>query len=226
LTKGENLMGETIISPDTRRAQRIPPRQALTRKWPVLHAGAVPLFDRATWRFEVFGLVEQPWSCTYDEFLALPRVRVHADMHCVTRWSKLDNEWEGVSTREVLSHVKVKPEAKYVMVVCEPPLPGQAPFTTNLTLEDFLGEDCLFAWAHNGQPLDPDHGYPLRLVVPRLYAWKSAKWVRGLELMARDRPGFWESWEHGGYHMRGDPWKEERFRPDSEDGGRASGASL
>jgi DMSO/TMAO reductase YedYZ molybdopterin-dependent catalytic subunit len=127
-------------------------------------------------------------------------------MHCVTRWSKLDNVWEGVSTRTVLSQVKVLPPATHVMVHCE------QGFTTNLRLDDFLGEDCLFAWKHNGQPLEPDHGYPLRLVVPRLYAWKSAKWVRGIELMDKDRPGFWEEWEHGGYHMRGDPWEEQRFR--------------
>ena len=113
---------------------------------------------------------------------------------------------EGVSTRAVLGKVKVLPEAAYVMVHCE------QGYTTNLPLDDFLGEDCLFAWKHNGQPLEPDHGYPLRLVVPRLYAWKSAKWVRGIELMDKDRPGFWEEWEHGGYHMRGDPWEEQRFR--------------
>src|SRR5207237_164963 len=183
-----------------------PPRQALTRKWPVLHAGSVPVFDRATWSFHIFGLVEQPWECTCDEFLAQPRVQVQADMHCVTRWSKLDNLWEGVGTRQVLSHVKVLPQARFVMVHCE------HGFSTNLPLEDFLGEDCLFAWKHNGQDLEPDHGYPLRLVIPRLYAWKSAKWVRGIELLTQDRAGFWEQWDHGGYHMRGDPWREQRFR--------------
>jgi DMSO/TMAO reductase YedYZ molybdopterin-dependent catalytic subunit len=195
-----------IISPDVRRPNRIPPRQALTRKWPVLHAGSTPAFNRTTWTFHIFGRVEQPWQCTYDEFLALPRVQVLADMHCVTRWSKLDNQWEGVSTRTILDQVRVLPEAAYVMVHAE------HGFATNLPLADFLGEDCLFAWKHNGQDLEPDHGYPLRLVVPRLYAWKSAKWVRGIELMDRDRAGFWESWEHGGYHMRGDPWAENRFR--------------
>jgi DMSO/TMAO reductase YedYZ molybdopterin-dependent catalytic subunit len=195
-----------VVSSDTRRAERIPPRQALTRKWPILHAGPTPKFDPVYWVFQIFGLVEKPWHCNYDEFRALPRVRVHADMHCVTRWSKLDNVWEGVSTRTVLSKVQVKPEAKFVMVHCE------YGFTTNLPLAEFLDEDCLFAWKHNGQDLEPDHGYPLRLVVPKLYAWKSAKWVRGIELLATDRAGFWESWEHGGYHMHGDPWKEERFR--------------
>jgi DMSO/TMAO reductase YedYZ molybdopterin-dependent catalytic subunit len=195
-----------IISPDVHRSQRIPPHQALTRKWPILHAGPTPTFDRATWTFHVFGLVEKPWQCTYDEFIALPLVKVRADMHCVTRWSKLDNEWEGVATREVMKKVTVLPQAKFVMVHCE------YGFTTNLPLADFLDEDCLFAWRHNGADLEPDHGWPLRLVVPRLYAWKSAKWVRGIELMDEDRAGFWEAWDHGGYHMRGDPWAEERFR--------------
>jgi DMSO/TMAO reductase YedYZ molybdopterin-dependent catalytic subunit len=199
-----------IVSSDTSRSQRIPPRQALTRKWPVLHAGPTPTLDRAHWVFQVFGLVAHRWQCTYDEFLALPRVRVQADMHCVTRWSKLDNLWEGVSTRTLLSKVEVLPQARFVMVHSE------YGFSTNLPLEDFLGEDCLFAWKHNGQDLEPDHGYPLRLVVPRLYAWKSAKWVRAIELMEHDRAGFWESWENGGYHMRGDPWTESRFRSDDE----------
>jgi DMSO/TMAO reductase YedYZ molybdopterin-dependent catalytic subunit len=189
-----------IVSSDVQRGQRIPPNQVETRKWPVLHAGAVPRFDRARWTFHIFGLVETPWQCNYDEFLALPRVQVRADMHCVTRWSKLENLFEGVSTRELLSHVKVKPEARYVMAHSE------EGWTTNLPLEDFLGEDCLFAWKHDGKDIEPDHGYPLRLIVPRLYLWKSAKWVRGIELMEQDRPGFWEQWDHGGYHMRGDPW--------------------
>jgi DMSO/TMAO reductase YedYZ molybdopterin-dependent catalytic subunit len=195
-----------IVSSDTQRTERLPPHQALTRKWPVLHAGATPDFDRAHWTFHVFGLIERPWKCTYEEFLGLPRVKVHADMHCVTRWSKLDMTWEGVPTREVLARVTLKPDAKFVMVHCE------HGFTTNLPLADFLDDDCLFAWRCDGQDLEPDHGWPLRLVVPKLYAWKSAKWVRGIELMPDDRAGFWESWENGGYHMRGDPWTEQRFR--------------
>jgi len=194
-----------IESPDVHRGERVPPGQVQTRKWPVLHAGSVPAFDRAHWTFHVFGLVDRPWHCTYDEFLSLPRVRVRADMHCVTTWSRLDNVWEGVATREVMKRVRVDPRARYVLAHCE------HGFTTNMPLDDFLGEDCLFAWKHNGQELEPAHGYPLRLVVPRLYAWKSAKWVRGVELLEHDRAGFWEK---GGYHMRGDPWEEERFGPD------------
>ncbi len=202
------MSDQPIVSPDVRRPNRIPPRQALTRKWPVLHAGSTPTFDPTAWTFHIFGLVERPWQCTYEEFRALPHVQVQADMHCVTRWSKLDNLWEGVPTRTVLHQVKVLPQARYVLVHCE------QGFTTNLPLDWFLDEDCLFAWRHNGQDLEPDHGYPLRLVVPRLYAWKSAKWVRALELLEHDRPGFWEAWEHGGYHLLGDPWQEQRFRED------------
>ena len=202
------MTNDTIISPDTKRSERLPPRQALTRKWPVLHAGGVPPFDPATWDLAVFPvpLVDHVHRFTWPEFTALPRVKVFADMHCVTRWTKLDNLWEGVPTRELLNHVKVSPAAKFVMVHSE------YGFTTNLPVEDFFADDCLFALKHNGQDLTPDHGYPVRLVVPRLYAWKSATWVRGIELMEADRPGFWEEWDHGGSHMRGDPWQEPRFR--------------
>lgn len=202
-------MNDAIISTDTRRGNRIPPRQAQTHKWPVLHAGEVPPFDPTRWDFTIFPvpLVDRVRTFTWSEFRGLPRIKVFADMHCVTRWSKLDNLWEGVATTELKKHVTIKPSARFVMVHCE------YGFTTNLPIDDFFGDDCLLADRHNGQDLTPDHGYPLRLVIPRLYAWKSAKWVRGIEFMEEDRPGFWELWEHGGYHMRGDPWKEERHRP-------------
>lgn len=201
---------DIIISSDTQRSNRIPPRQALTRKWPILHYGPVPTFNPATWDFQIVPepLVSRNIRWTWEQFNALPKVKVFADMHCVTRWSKLDNLWEGVATRELLKHVTLSEKAKFVMVHCE------YGFTTNLPIEWFFGEDCLFATHHNGQPLDPDHGYPVRLVVPRLYAWKSAKWVRGIEFMEQDEPGFWERWEHGGYHMLGDPWTEQRHRDD------------
>jgi DMSO/TMAO reductase YedYZ molybdopterin-dependent catalytic subunit len=191
-----------IVSPDTERADRIPPGQSRTVKWPVLHAGEVPKVDLASWDLRFYGLVDQPVRFSWDELRALPAQRVFADMHCVTTWSLLDNVWEGVLVREVMTRVGLRPEARFVLVHAE------EGWTTNLPLEDFLGEDCLFAWAHNGEQLDPDHGAPLRLVVPRLYAWKSAKWVRGIEFLARDTPGFWE---RNGYHMRGDPWREERY---------------
>jgi DMSO/TMAO reductase YedYZ molybdopterin-dependent catalytic subunit len=202
------MTDEPIISPDVRRPERIPPRQAETRKWPILHAGSVPKFDPATWDFNIFPkpLVNAVKRFTWPEFLALPQVKVFADMHCVTRWSKLNNLWEGVATRELLNHVQVSPNATFVMIHSE------YGFSTNLPVADFFGEDCLLALKHDGQDLTPDHGFPLRFVVPRLYAWKSAKWARGVEFMEEDRAGFWESWENGGYHMRGDPWVEERFR--------------
>ena len=193
---------DAIISPDTQRDQRLPPGQVQTHKWPVLHEGEVPEFDPATWNLALFPkpLVTEAKSFSWKEFTALPRVKVFADMHCVTRWSKLDNLWEGVATRELLNHITIAPAAEFVMVHSE------YGYTTNLPLDDFFADDCLFALKHNGHDLAPDHGYPVRLVVPRLYAWKSAKWVRGIEFMAEDRPGFWESDDHGGYHMRGDPW--------------------
>lgn len=214
-------MDEPIVSPDTLRATRLPPRQALTYKWPVLHNGPIPAFDPESWDFAIFPvpLVPEMKRFTWPEFQALPRVKVFADMHCVTRWSKLDNLWEGVPTRALLEHCRPAPEARFVMVH------GEHGFTTNLPIERFFEDDCLFALKHNGQDLTPDHGYPVRLVIPRLYAWKSAKWVRGIEFMESDRPGFWEQWHNGGYHMVGDPWAVDetgdgqRFR---EDGGEIS----
>jgi DMSO/TMAO reductase YedYZ molybdopterin-dependent catalytic subunit len=194
--------GIDVVSPDVLRERRLPPGQYLTKKWPVLHAGSVPRVDPGAWSLRLFGLVEEPRSWTWDEFRALPSVRVRADMHCVTRWSLLENVWEGVAVSEVLRHVRVRPEARFVLVHAE------QGWTTNLPLEDFRAEDCLFAWSNRGEPLSADHGAPLRLVVPRLYAWKSAKWVRGVEFLAEDQPGFWE---RNGYHHRGDPWAEQRF---------------
>ena len=181
---------------------RLPPGQYVAAKWPVLHVGPVPLFDPKTWDFRVAGLVEQPLRLTWEEFSALPRVTLVSDIHCVTTWSKYDNTWEGVSTREILQRAGVKPEARFVIVHAE------NDYTANLPLEAFQAEDALFATHHDAKPLEPDHGYPLRLVVPRLYFWKSAKWVRGIELTAQDRPGFWEQ---RGYSNNADPWKEERY---------------
>jgi DMSO/TMAO reductase YedYZ molybdopterin-dependent catalytic subunit len=217
----EGQANDAVISPDTLRGggeerARIPPRQARTKKWPVLDAGGlqepIPLAD---WRLTLTGLVDEPVSFTWEEFRRLPRVKVFADMHCVTRWSRLGNVWEGVSTREIVRHVTLRPDAKYVLVQAYDKgfsfSGGATSWTTNLQLEHFLAEDCLFADTHDGEPISLEHGGPLRLVVPRLYAWKSAKWVRGVEFRADDAPGFWE---RGGYHMLGDPWKEQRYRFD------------
>jgi DMSO/TMAO reductase YedYZ molybdopterin-dependent catalytic subunit len=186
-----------------RDAGRLPPGQSTTLKWPVLHYGSVPRFDPAKWDFHVWGLVENPVRLSWDEFSKLSRTETQSDFHCVTRWSRFDNRWTGVAFREVLKLVGPKPEAKFVLVHAE------QGFTANVPVADLDRDDVLFATHHDGQPLEPDHGYPLRLIVPHLYAWKSVKWVRGLEFFDRDVAGFWEQ---NGYHMRGDPFKEERYR--------------
>ena len=199
--------GEIVISPDTRREKRLPPGQTRTRKWPVLDAHGTPEIDLANWKFEIEGLVERPLSWSLDEFLALPATKVYADFHCVTRWSRLDNVWGGVSTRELAKLSGIKPEAKYVVA-----LAYDYGWTTNVPVEYFLAEDSLVAWSHDGEPIPPAHGGPARLIIPQLYAWKSAKWIKGLRFLAEDRAGFWEE---GGYHMRGVPWNGqdgERFR--------------
>lgn len=192
-----------IISSDTRREKRIPPGQSQTRKWPVLHYGDVPTVDLATWKLEIGGLVDRPLRLTWTEYLALPRVQVFADFHCVTRWSRLGNVWEGVSVHEIAQRVGIQPQAKFVIATGY-----DWGWTTNLPLHDFLAPDALIADRHDGEPLDPDHGAPARLMIPLLYAWKSAKWLRRIDFVAADRPGYWES---VGYHNHGDPWTEERF---------------
>lgn len=183
-------------------AGRLPPGQSLTLKWPVLHEGDIPRFDPATWDFQVRGLVQNPLRLTWQEFLKLPQVRIVADFHCVTTWSKFDNEWTGVSFRAIAEMVKPLPEARYVMVHADPG------YTTNVPLDDLMRDSVLFATGHAPDPFTPEHGAPLRLVVPHLYAWKSAKWVRGLAFLDQDRAGYWE---RVGYHMYGDPFKEQRY---------------
>lgn len=186
-------------------AGRLPPGQSLTLKWPVLHEGSVPRVDLSTWDFRIDGLVQKPVRLTWEEFNKLPKTEIRCDIHCVTRWSRFDNRFEGVLFTEVMKLVKPKPEARLAMVR------GENDYTTNLSLSDLMMPATIFAMKHDGEPLAPEHGYPLRLVVPQLYFWKSVKWVRGVTLMARDEPGFWEQ---NGYHMRGDPWKEQRFDTD------------
>lgn len=181
---------------------RIPPGQYLTEKWPVLHYGSIPKFDPARWSFRVWGLVENSIDLSYDEFRSLPTKTVHCDVHCVTTWSKLDNDFEGVPMRYVLDLVRPLPDAAHVMAHSD------GGYTANIPLADLQRDDILLASRHNGQDLTAEHGWPLRLVIPHLYFWKSAKWLRGLEFLARDAPGFWEQY---GYHMRGDPWKEQRY---------------
>ena len=188
-------------------AGRLPPGQSATIKWPVLHTGDVPAFDRKAWDFRAGGLVEAPLELSFDAFLALPQVEVVSDFHCVTKWSTFDTRWEGVPFREIRDRVRPRPEATPVMVLGHVG-PARYGYSTNVPLSDLDRENVLFAHRHGGKDLAPEHGGPLRLVVPHLYAWKSAKWVRGLIFMDADKAGYWERL---GYHMRGDPFREERF---------------
>lgn len=203
------IFGETSdrkkLEREMHDAGRLPPGQSLTLKWPVLHEGSVPRVDLSTWDFRIDGLVQKPVPLTWEEFNKLPKTEIRCDIHCVTRWSRFDNRFEGVLFTEVMKLVKPKPEARLAMVR------GENDYTTNLSLSDLMMPTTIFAMKHDGEPLAPEHGYPLRLVVPQLYFWKSVKWVRGVTLMARDEPGFWEQ---NGYHMRGDPWKQQRFDTD------------
>ena len=199
----DTLPPDVIISPDTKRSQRIPPGQSRTQKWPVLDASGSPRIEPSKWKLRLEGLVRQPVEWSLDEFLQIPRVKVFSDFHCVTRWSRLGNVWEGVSTRHLVERAGgLLPEAKYVLAYGY-----DYGWTTNLPVDEFLAEDALVAILHDGEPISLEHGGPARLIVPRLYAWKSAKWLGALEFLAEDRPGFWE---RNGYHMHGDPWKEER----------------
>jgi DMSO/TMAO reductase YedYZ molybdopterin-dependent catalytic subunit len=191
---------DTVVSP--LQEPRLPPGQVRTDKWPVLHHGSVPRLNLETWDLRVFGMVERPARWTWSEFLALPQVTVRSDIHCVTRWSRFDNEWRGVSFAEVIRQVGARPQARFAIIHAE------QGFTTNLALGELIKDDVLFAYQHDGTDLTPEHGWPLRLVVPRRYFWKSAKWVRGVELTDTDRPGFWEQ---NGYHNEANPWNEERF---------------
>lgn len=190
-----------------REVGRLPPGQSLTLKWPVLHQGGVPRFEPAAWDFRIGGRVRSPLTLSYPELGTLPRVTLRSDFHCVTRWSTFDNVWEGVAVRTLLERVEPEPDASHVMVLGHV---GETRYgySTNLPLADLDRADVLLASRHNGEDLAPDHGWPLRLIVPHLYAWKSCKWVRGLVFMDADKAGYWERL---GYHMRGDPFREERF---------------
>jgi len=176
--------------------------QRLTDNWPVLQFGTVPPMEASNWTLTISGLVDKERRLGYEEFMSLPQVTVFSDIHCVTTWSKLDNLWEGVSTAVIRQLTTILPEAQFVTIH------SAEGFTTNLALSDFFEPDVLLAVKHNGEELTPEHGYPVRLVVPRLYFWKSSKWVVGIEFTAEDKPGFWES---RGYHNHGDPWQEQRY---------------
>ena len=181
---------------------RLPPGQYFTDRFPVLHAGVVPDVDLSTWEFTIDGLGLDARNLDFAEFRALPKTSTTADIHCVTKWSKFDTEWEGVAVTEVLKLVDVPQAATHVLVNAE------HGFSANLPLEDFTRQGNLFAYNYGGEALEPDHGWPLRLVVPHLYFWKSVKWTRGFTFLDKDEPGFWE---RNGYHMYGDPFQEQRF---------------
>lgn len=189
-----------VVPPEI--ADRLPPGQFLTQRWPVLHYGDVPPFDPALWDFRVYGMVRRSLRLTWEEFSRLPTVEISGDMHCVTRWSKLDNRWGGVRARDLLEQAGLTDEAAFVVFHCE------RGYTANLPLDVAMGDNVLFATTHDGETLSPEHGYPVRAVVPEKYAWKSAKWLRAVEVLPEDRLGFWENY---GYHSNADPFKEERF---------------
>ena len=183
-------------------AARVPPGQRLVKTWPILHFGGIPRFVEAEWDFKVTGLVETPFTLSYSELKALGPQTIRADMHCVTGWTTLDNDWEGIPLRVIAELAVPKPEAKWVITHCD------GGYTSDLSIDAMLDDDVLVAWGHGGEPLTPDHGFPLRLVVPKRYAWKSAKWLRSLEFSDRNVRGFWEE---RGYHVHADPWREERY---------------
>ncbi|WP_034385228.1 sulfite oxidase-like oxidoreductase [Deinococcus sp. YIM 77859] len=198
------MLGKFFKKPEDDLGGRIPPGQTLTTRFPVLTYGPSQHYAPQDVRVRIFGLAEEK-TFTWDDLLALPQTTLTYDIHCVTHWSKLDTTWTGVRVVDLMAHVRLDPAARYVM---QHSVGG---YTTNLPLEDFLRPENLLAHTFDGEPLAPEHGGPLRLVVPHLYFWKSAKWLSGLEFMAEDRPGFWE---RNGYHMRGDPFKEERYDDD------------
>ena len=181
---------------------RLPPGQYLTDKWPVLHAGSVPRTDLATWTFKIFGEVEDELELSWEQFNELPQTEHTQDIHCVTRWSKFDMDFSGVHWRDLASLAHPKPAARYAIAHSE------QGFTANVPVRYLEDEHALLATHANGEPLEPEHGWPLRLVIPGKYFWKSAKWLRGIELLDHDQPGFWERY---GYHNDADPWKEERY---------------
>lgn len=187
-----------------RSTDRLPPGQRKVGGWPVLHEGKVPDFDPATWRLRVWGACEAPFELDWDELQALPRHQTVQDFHCVTTWSRYDNQWSGVSVQTLLERARPTADCAHVLVHSY----DGVGYTTNLTLADFARPDNLVATHHDGAPLTPDHGGPVRLVVHHLYAWKSCKWLSGIELRAQDQRGYWET---RGYHNRADPWLEERY---------------
>jgi DMSO/TMAO reductase YedYZ molybdopterin-dependent catalytic subunit len=199
-------MASFVRNPSPAVAERLPPGQVLTEKFPVLQFGQVPSYpDLSTWEFRVWGAVERPLTLSWAEVRQLPVRQVTLDIHCVTRWSKLDTTWEGAAITHLAETVGVQPDAGHVIFHSE------YGYTANVTLAIALQPDALIAWNFDGKPLEPEHGYPLRALIPGRYFWKSAKWLRGIEFSVDDRPGFWE---RNGYNNNADPWREERYSND------------
>lgn len=195
------MIGKFFKKPGAEYGVRVPPGQKLATGFPVLTYGPTPQVDRATWQFRVWGLAQEK-TFSWDDFMAMPQSEFTADFHCVTTWSKLDVKWIGVKVTDFMKSIEVDPKAVHIMEHC------YGGYTTNIALDDFVREENFFAHTLFGEPLPADHGGPLRLVVPHLYAWKSAKWINGLEFLSKEDLGFWE---RNGYHHRGDPWNEERY---------------
>lgn len=195
------MIGKYFKKPGSEHGDRVPPGQRLASGFPVLTYGETPIVDRADWQFRVWGLAKEK-TFSWDDFMALPQSEFTADFHCVTTWSKLDVKWVGVKVTDFMNAIEVDPKAVHIMEHC------YGGYTTNISIEDFVREENFFAHTLFGEPLPADHGGPMRTVVPHLYAWKSAKWINGLEFLPKEDLGFWE---RNGYHHRGDPWKEERY---------------
>ena len=199
--EGRFLTGKTSRP----KEQRLPPGQHLTRDWPTLDLGLTPKISRERWRLDVYGAVEAPIFWDFAQFTGKPQTRSVSDIHCVTTWSRYDNQWEGLAVRDLLMACRPREDARYLV------LHSYDGYTTNLAIEDFAAEDALLAHSWSEAPLTQDHGGPVRLVVPHLYFWKSAKWLQAIEFRTEDAPGYWEV---RGYHNRGDPWAEQRYSAD------------
>ncbi|MDF2679784.1 MAG: sulfite oxidase-like oxidoreductase [Brevibacillus sp.] len=202
MDKAERIKRMKVPTVDPALALRLPPGQVLTERFPILHEGEVPVYDMSEWTLRVFGEVDREVTLTYEQFMDLPQTTVTCDIHCVTRWSRFDNAFTGVRFRDFMQAIGVMPQSAYVM------LHGDQGYTTNLALSDLDRDDVILAHSIDGEPLTDKHGWPLRLVVPHLYFWKSVKWLRGFEFIHENKPGFWEQ---NGFHLNGDPFREERF---------------
>ena len=202
MNKADRIKNMKIPDATSDTENRLPKGQALTERFPILHEGEVPTYQLEEWSFRIFGEVEKEVVLTYQDILDMPQTTVTSDIHCVTRWSKFDTSFTGVLVKDFLKELKINPTGSFVMIH------GDHDYTANVLLEDLLDDNVLLAHSYNGEKLTNKHGWPLRLVLPKLYFWKSVKWIRGFEFMKENKPGFWEQ---NGFHMNGDPFKEERF---------------